>query len=195
MATQNVTLFQYLTAFITIVLAIALSDMLMSAHRLIIARKRVKWSVVPLIAAAFVFLNVLSEFFSVWYAADVKAVTFQYLVLLVLVSGAAAMAAFAALPDEVPADGLDLWASYLDRRVYLYIVLILDMVGDMGRYTLFYFGAHGAMPPSLRVFLGDAVAIALFAILAWSKDRRVHAAVLLLVFGYVYYAFVGGTIK
>ena len=38
----NINLFQYLSAFITIMLAIALTDLLGSLHRLIIARRRVR---------------------------------------------------------------------------------------------------------------------------------------------------------
>jgi hypothetical protein len=196
---KNLTLFQYLAAFVTIVLAIALSDMLMSAHRLIIARKRVRWSAIPLLAASFVLLNVLSEFFSVWVAANVQSVSFAYLVLLVFVSGVTAMAAFAVLPDEVPPEGLDLWASYIDRRVYLYCVLTLGLMGDIGRSTLHFTDAHGVVPltlPILRFYFVDTGAIALLAILAWSKDWRVHAVILSILYsGFVYYGFLGWTIK
>ncbi len=119
---KNPGLFEYLAAFVTIVLAIALSDILMSLHRLLAARARVSWSVIPLAAALFVLLSLLSEFFSIHKAADVATVSFGYLVFLVFVSGMNAMAAFVALPDEVPAAGLSLWDSYLERRAQLWIL-------------------------------------------------------------------------
>jgi hypothetical protein len=192
---KNLTLFQYLTAFVTIVLAIALSDMLMSTHRLIVAHKRVKWNAVPMAAAVFVFLNLLSEFFSVWVGADVKSVSFFYLVVLVLVSSCSAMAAFAALPDEVPLNGLDLWSSYIDKRVYLYGVLALSYLGDVGRWILRSFIEHGKAQSLLPFVSAEAIAIALFAILAWTKNWRVHAVGLLLLYGFAYYALAGWTIK
>jgi hypothetical protein len=83
---KNPSLFEYLAAFVTIVLAIALSDMLMSLHRLLVARARVSWNVIPLAAALFVFLSLLSEFFSIHTAANMATVSFSYLVLLVFVS-------------------------------------------------------------------------------------------------------------
>jgi hypothetical protein len=192
---KNLTLFQYLTAFVTIVLAIALSDMLMSTHRLIVAHKRVKWNVIPLAAAVFVFLNVLSEFFSVWVDADVKSVSFSYLVVLVFVSSCSAMAAFAALPDDVPLEGLDLWSSYIDKRVYLYGVLALSYLGDIGRWTLRYVIEHGKAPSLFSFVFTDTIAIALLAILAWSKNGRVHAIAVLLLYGFVYYGLSGWTNK
>lgn len=86
------------------------------------ARARVVWSIIPLAAALFVFLSLLSEFFSIHRAANVATVSFGYLVLLVCVSGTDAMAAFVVLPDEVPAGGLSLWDSYIERRAQLWIL-------------------------------------------------------------------------
>ena len=59
-------LFSYLSAFVTIVLAIALGDMIQSTHRLIRARHRIKWDALPLLFAAIVAVAVVSEFFSIW---------------------------------------------------------------------------------------------------------------------------------
>ena len=106
-----------------------------------------------------------------------------------------AMAAFAALPDEVPPEGLDLWAAYRDRRVYLYTVLALGLVGDMGRFTLNFADKFGTTSDPLKFYLWDTIAIALFAILAWSKDWRVHGVLLLALFGYAYVGFITWTIQ
>jgi hypothetical protein len=62
----KVDMFAYLSAFVTIVLALAVSDMVQSTHRLLRARAKIVWDVRPIIAAAVVFLSVLSEFFSLW---------------------------------------------------------------------------------------------------------------------------------
>jgi hypothetical protein len=176
---HNQSLFDYLSAFVTIVLAIALSDMLMSLHRLFVARARVTWSVIPLAAALFVFLALLSEFFSIRSATNVATVSFAYLVLLVCVSGLAAMAAFIALPDEIPPAGLSLWDSYLERRTQLWSLLALAWAGDIGRDF-----ALAAVSNKISAMLSPAVLptygieitdIGIFAVLAWRKERWVHA--------------------
>ncbi|HEY0104905.1 MAG TPA: hypothetical protein VGB91_02390 [Rhizomicrobium sp.] len=178
---KNVNLFQYLAAFVTIMLAIALTDLLMSLHRLILARRRVTWAVIPLAAAFYVFLAILSEFFSIWIAAAVATVSFFYLLLLVTVSGLAALAAFGALPDEVPQSGLDLWTFYVENRAYLYIVLALAFIGDLIRTLLHYRDAHGRFPLAepgfwTQIAIPTLVVVAVYATLAWSRRRTVHVA-------------------
>jgi hypothetical protein len=104
-------------------------------------------------------------------------------------------AAFAALPDEVPAEGLDLCASYIDKCIYLYGIVALGLMGDMCRYTLHYFDVHGAMPQVFHFYSLDIAVICILAVLAWSKDRRVHAVALLLLYGFAYFGLALWTIK
>ncbi|MEI9885997.1 MAG: hypothetical protein WDN08_05740 [Rhizomicrobium sp.] len=192
---RNLNLFQYLGAFVTIVLALAVSDLMMSVHRLILARQRVKWHLLPIAAAVYVFLAVLSEFFSLWVNANVHAVPFLYLVLLVVVSGFAALAAFTVLPDHVPESGLDLLAYYLDNRHYLYTTLALGFVGDVARQVYLSYlttGHFSVGDPQFLVYLAlTVVTVAMYALLGWSADRRVHAAGLALIYGWVLYNFAG----
>lgn len=179
----NINLFQYLAAFITIVLAIALTDLLGSLHRLIVARERVHWSVLPLLAAGFVFVSVVSEFFSIWVVADVARISFAYLLLLVVVPSLLALAAFAVLPDDVPAEGLDLEKFYMSNRVYLYTTLAMDWAGDYIRTPIHAYLVNGANlwtdPKHFAHTAPSLVLIAVFVLLAWSKDRRVHMVCLL----------------
>jgi hypothetical protein len=175
---RNQSLFDYLAAFVTIVLAIALSDMLMSMHRLLVARDRVRWNVIPLGAALFVFLGLISEFFSIRIFADVATVPFAYLVLLVCVSGLIAMAAFAVLPDEVPSAGLSLWDFYLKRRTQVWILLALGLAGDIARFfadaALSNKFSSAWTPGSVQVYGIEIVEIGIFALLAWRKEQWIH---------------------
>lgn len=186
---KNLSLFEYLAAFVTIVLAIALSDMLMSLHRLLVARRRVTWSVIPLAAALFVLLSLLSEFFSIHTAANVATVSFSYLVLLVFVSGTDAMAAFVVLPDEVPAAGLSLWDSYMERRTQLWILNALAWAGDTGRTIVYNVLGNTVSRMYSPHFLSttgiDVAAVILFLILAWRKERWIHALGIALIFAAV----------
>lgn len=197
---KNPSLFEYLAAFVTIVLAIALSDMLMSLHRLLVARARVTWSIIPLAAALFVLLSLLSEFFSIHTAANVATVSFSYLVLLVFVSGSSAMAAFVVLPDEVPAGGLSLWDSYLERRTQIWILMALAWGGDIGRTVAHAMlvntlPQHMFAPAYLQFFGIDITEIAIFVILAWRKERWVHALGIALILSSIMPGFLGWNIS
>jgi hypothetical protein len=109
-------LFSYLSAFVTIVLAVAITDMIQSTHRLIRGRERVKWDVVPLVFAGVVAANVVSEFFSLWDLFDVSKISFARLLWILLIPTLLALLAYSALPDEVPAEGLDLRLFYRAER-------------------------------------------------------------------------------
>lgn len=135
-------LFSYLSAFATIVLAVALTDLVQSTHRLIRARRRIKWDVLPLIAAVFIYLTVLSEFFSLWDEFRVQRFAFYELVWLMTVPTLATFAAFAVLPDEVPESGLDLTEFYFANRRYLVLLIVLMTLGDLIR-NLIWLGRHG----------------------------------------------------
>ncbi|HSM94981.1 MAG TPA: hypothetical protein VLT91_02980 [Rhizomicrobium sp.] len=184
---KNQYLFDYLAAFVTIVLALALSDILMSLHRLLVARGRVVWNVIPLAATLFVFLSVISEFFSVRIFADVTAVPFFYLVLLVCVSGLMAMAAFTVLPDEVPAAGLSLWDFYLERRAQLWSLIVLAWAGDIARY---FSHAHilGDVSRAIAVmtspsyFVGESGVLVVAVLLAWRKEPWIQGIGMIVLF-------------
>ena len=196
---KNLSLFEYLAAFVTIVLAIALTDMLMSLHRMLVARARVKWSIIPLAAALFVLLSLLSEFFSIHRAADVATVSFAYLVLLVFVSGLDAMAAFVVLPDEIPAGGLSLWDSYIERRAQLWILNALAWGGDAGRTVAYHVlgstVSHLVSPGFLWTTGIEVTLIIVFLILAWRKERWIHALGIALIFAVVVPSFAIWTIR
>src|SRR5688572_18694291 len=119
------TLFSYLAAFITIVVAIAVGDLAMSLHRLLRARRRVAWRPLPLLAALFVLLALLTLFFELWTLTRLEALSYYALVWMLVPPLLTFLAASAVLPDEVPPEGLDLDAFYFAERRYLYAVLAL----------------------------------------------------------------------
>ena len=140
-------LFAYLAAFVTIILALALTDMIHSLHRLLMSRRRVKWDLLTPLMAVVIFLAIVSGFFSLWEDAQFENLTFygllQFMVMPILI----ALAAFAVLPDEVPVEGLDLRQFYMERRGYLALLLSLLMACDVVRGLRFI-----ALHPDLTEF-------------------------------------------
>ena len=126
-------LFSYLSAFVTIVLAIAITDMIQSTHRLIRARRRVKWDIVPLIFAGAIVIVVLSEFFALWDTFAVTKITFSRLLWMLLVPTLAALLAYSVLPDDVPQDGLNLREFYTSERRTWVVMFALMAAFDIAR--------------------------------------------------------------
>ena len=124
-------LFFYLAAFVTIVLAVALTDMVQSTHRLLRARDRVKWDPLTPLLALSVFLGLLAAFFSVWGDARFDRLTYYGLVAFMAGPTLTALLAFAVLPDELPAGQFDLRQFYFDNRRYVAVLLAVLAVGDV----------------------------------------------------------------
>lgn len=180
------TLFSYLSAFVTIVLALGLSDLLMSFHRLLRRARKVRWAGLPIAAAAFVLLALLSEFFSMWGLVEVQRVSFVGLILHLLPTFFIFLAASAVLPDEVgPGENgepFDLDAFYWSNQRYFYVTLSLAFLGDAPR-------ALEGVPFDLGEILGivapSAMVAAVFLVLAFTRRRWLHWLGLVLVFGLI----------
>lgn len=170
---QRWDLFAYVTAFITIMLAIALTDMVQSLHRLLRERSRVKWDALILLLALWVFLWVVSEFFAVWLDARFQKITFYGLLGLLVVPTLTSLMAFAVLPDQVPEDGLDLEKFYFDNLGYFVVLLGLLQVTDIGRvmhYASRYDG-FASFEPWIFYLLMWAVFFAFLALMYFVRAR------------------------
>ena len=129
-------LFSYLSAFVTIVLAVAITDMIQSTHRLIRGRQRVKWDIAHLIFALFVAAAVISEFFSLWATFEVTRISFLQLLWMLVIPTLTALLAYSVLPDEVPEKGLDLREFYLAERKTWVVILGVAAFLDIARSVM-----------------------------------------------------------
>jgi hypothetical protein len=180
------TLFSYLSAFVTIVLALGLSDLLMSFHRLLRRMREVRWAGLPIAAALFVLLALLSEFFSMWGLVEVERVSFVGLILHLLPTFFIFLAASAVLPDEVGSGEngapFDLDAFYFSQRRYFYVTLSLAFLGDAPRALE---GVSFDPGEILGIVAPSAMVASVFLILAFSRRRWLHWLGLALVFGLI----------
>lgn len=171
---------EYVLVFVAIVLGLALTDVLVSLHKLLRARGRVRWDwAAP--ACAFIAVMLL---LMIWWSQFPKSPDahlhmtigqflplFVALVLLFLLASAA-------LPDEVPAEGVDLKAYYERNRPYFWTLLTLDMGWTMGT-ELWPRIADGGDPVGLVLDRSaDVVFLALFASLIFVRWRWWNAIVI-----------------
>lgn len=183
-------LFAYLAAFVTIILAIAITDLLQSAHRLIVAKDRVKWDILSPLLATYVFLAIVSNFFSLWDDARFEILTYYGLLAFMVIPITITLAAFAVLPDEVPAEGLNLQAFYMARRHYLALLIALMTACDVVR-AVRYADLH---PELVSLVISRAVPLTLatsivLLVIALSRARiaQLAAIVTLLVISHIGY--------
>jgi hypothetical protein len=188
---QKSDLFAYLAAFVSIVLGLALSDMIQSAHRLIRARLRIQWDPLSPLLALSVFLSLLATFFSLWGDARFERLTFYGLVAFMAQPVLQALLAFAVLPDEVPERGLDLRQFYFDNRRYLVILLVMISILDwiwVWRWAVMH---QAYTDPSFWWhFLPSAMISSLvLAIIYFSKSWRMQLSALIASLLVAQYAF------
>ncbi len=184
-------LFAYLAAFVTIILALALSDMIHSLHRLLMNRGKVKWDLLTPLMTAFILMTVVSCFFSLWDDARFDHLTFYGLLWFMVIPILTALAAFAVLPDEVPAQGLDLRQFYMQRRRYLAGLLALLVACDVVRgFQFVALHRDFAQFVAWRVIPLMLASLVALAIVAWNRWwwAQLAALVTLLVVAQLGYA-------
>ena len=119
----------FIIAFISIVIGLAVSDLLMSLHRLLRAGRRVKWDWLALsFAALMLFATLQFWWFSFhWYQGATSATIASFLPRLSFLMIAFLMVA-ACLPDEVSEEGIDLREFYLSSRVHMWTLVAVSLV-------------------------------------------------------------------
>jgi hypothetical protein len=111
--------FEYITALVAVVIGLAIADLGTSLHRLLRHRRIVRWDWVSPLAA----LLILAELFNLWwrwrgFSGSTTAAVVPYFVALILIY----LAACSTLPDEVPAEGVDLREHFDQNRSYFWFV-------------------------------------------------------------------------
>ncbi|HEX8693187.1 MAG TPA: hypothetical protein VF746_12245 [Longimicrobium sp.] len=169
--------YEHLLALVSIIVGLGLTDLLGSLHRLIRARRRVRWHWLPLLWAAGVLLLTL-QYWWVFFRTGRAPVWGNFFAFVIHLCGPILLflVGAAALPDEVD-DGTDLLEQYFAQRHYFFALLAL------------YLG-HTLLDQTLRGNIGmDAgvairlVAIALLLTLIRSRSVRYHVAATLALLG------------
>ena len=182
----SVDMFAYLAAFVSVVLALALSDLVQSFHRLLRARRRVKWSPVAMIAAVTVFMAILEEFFGLWRFTGVERFTYFDLLTLIVPAILLSIAAMTVLPDEVPEEGLDLARHYMEIRRPLYLLQSLWVLGVFVRLLDLFEAVTGRPASTLQLaamFPWQTIPLlCIFVLLSWTVNMRVQLAGVITIF-------------
>ena len=122
---------EYVLSLMAIISGLAITDLISSLHRLLRARKRVRWDWLTLLVAAFVGMALTVSWFISWQVNAVQNYNPTFWRFFFLTLGQLVplyLAAAAALPDEVPAEGVDLKQFYAENSRYIWGALTAMMI-------------------------------------------------------------------
>ena len=122
---------EYVLGLMAIISGLAITDLIASLHRLLRARTRVKWDWLPLLVAAFVAMALTVSWFISWRVNVVENYNPRFWRFFFFTLGQLVplyLAAAAALPDEVPAEGVDLKRFYAENSRYIWGALSAMMI-------------------------------------------------------------------
>jgi hypothetical protein len=137
--------FEYALILISILMGLALADVVASFHRLIRSREPVKWDGRVLIATSLVMLEIIRMWFAQWTGRDLPmAVTFgvylgEFVQILLLV-----LLAFASLPDFV-GEGCDLGEFYEINRRYFWSIFAAYQASYFALWLLVFGGTQASV--------------------------------------------------
>jgi hypothetical protein len=178
--------FEYLLALVSILIGLAVTDLSGSLHRLLRARPRVRWDWLPL-AAALLVMMLIFEFWWIFYGLGMSVAWTHYGAFLVLAASLVCMflLASATLPDEIPAEGIDLSRYYQENGRYfwgLFGLFVLLMIAV--ELIAIAESDHIRSAAVLQRTLLNLTFVALLFSLAKVRNRRYHAVLVpaLLVF-------------
>jgi hypothetical protein len=178
--------FEYLVGLTSILLGLALADLAASLHRLLRARGRVRWDWHAPLAALIIVLLVLD----LWWGlrelerAGVTMTIGSFLPMLSALFVFFLLAA-AALPDEVPAGGLDLRVYYFDNSRYFWGLFALFVVLAATHISIVSYPRLAAQPGGvarLAINLAPNAVVVLLAVsLAFVRRAWWHSIALALL--------------
>jgi len=120
---------EYVSLFVSIIVGLALTDLLISLHRIIRVGRRVRWYwLVPLLSI-YLLLAVVAFWWGsyVWYL-HIHTLTMGQFLPTLLAAIAIFLLAAAILPDEVPDAGLDLKIWYVENARQMWILASLALL-------------------------------------------------------------------
>ncbi len=167
-------------ALFTIVYGLMITELYLSVHRLIRGRRYIRWDWLPLLAAWYLFLTILKNWWDlalIPYSGDWMNLFFflAYGHLLALVY----LAANAVLPDEQPTTPLDLKAFYLSIHRYFWWLMTAVIVFSLG-IALAKGRLQGREVP-VESLIGNGVLVLVTLGLGLTRRLRWHRGLLILI--------------
>lgn len=169
------TKFEIIVALFTVVYGLILSELFASFHKLIRARKIIKWNWLPLLTAWFLFLSIISS----WWKMAITEKEFN--IILFIIYGHLVFIIYLAVsvvfPDKSQNKRIDLKEYYFQHHRYFW--------GLMAAVTLISMLTHivpkliNSAPLNIPNIIASIIYLSLTILLVISKKYWVHAVLLI----------------
>ena len=127
----------FLLGFVAIIIGLGVADVLVCAHKLLRAGRRVKWHwATPTLAILMLMVTLVLWWWSFIWFSDIKSETIAAFLPKFVVLVAAFLMMAAALPDEVPESGVDLREYFLSSRTHLWSLMSVTLGGIILVYVV-----------------------------------------------------------
>ena len=172
--------FEYVSVMASIIIGLALVDVLVSLNRLIRAGRSVKWDWAAPVASLLVVMTLIQIWWGLYQPGEVHMTIGQFLPLFVELVLLFLLGA-AALPDDVPAEGVDLktyydrngpyfWSLYTAALGWLIVCQAISLVANGENLMLLIEGR-----------LIDILVLGVFASLIFIRNRWWHVIAFLIL--------------
>jgi hypothetical protein len=169
--------FEYTSVMASIIVGLALVDILVSLNRLIRAGGSVRWHWAAPVTAGLITLTVIQIWWSIYSPQDTPMTIGQFLPLLVELVLLFLLAA-AALPDDIPAGGIDLRIYYDRNGPYLWSLFAAALGWALAVSAMEWVMAGETPLGFLDQHLVDLLVLALFVSLIFVRRLWWHMIVL-----------------
>lgn len=188
--------FEYILPLVSVLVGLAIADLALSVHRLLRARRRVRWDVLPLATALLAALALLEVWWVLYRAQEAAFFTTiggflalaAQLILLFLLNAAA-------LPDELPEEGIDLRAFYEQEGPYFWSLYAAYIVFVLGVRVAGLYQRGAVTSEDVGGLVPNLVLLVAFIVLARVRRRSVHAVAVVLLLGLLLTAWSGLTLS
>lgn len=181
--------FEHLAVLISIVLGLALTQLLMTVHRLVQARDRVRIHWLPLAWTGLLFVAQIEWWWQSFGLREETAWNFFYFLFILLSPVSLYLAAAFALPEVERGEGCDLREYYFENHRWFFAVLAVSPALDAVRR-----GVQAGTLADLGPW-SNAMGALLLGSLAFTKKVWYHAAVTLTVAALFLYFIVAAALE
>jgi hypothetical protein len=165
----------YLLGLFVIITGLAIADIIVSLHGLLLDRRVVRWDWLAMLAAIFIFLLIVVSWglsFRAWHQQDANPTIWAFLVTLAQFIPLY-LAARASLPDQVPAEGVDLAQHYAYVSRYFWSAIAITY----GLYSLAVLYDRWSLEAFIQTRWNGTAQLILMIVLIAFPQRKLHAIV------------------
>jgi hypothetical protein len=174
---------EFLLGFIGVVIGLGVADLLISFHKLLRAGSRVKWDWLTLLYAVYMLYSLIIMFW--WQFGDPPAgatlTIWEFLPTFVYLATGFLMVA-SALPDDVPAEGIDLRVYYLETLGYRWSLFVVTRALNLLQGIYFNLILIDVTPKAIGVVVIYFLILVLAALAMRIRATWYQATLLILLF-------------